>query len=90
MVGPGRFMAEMGSRVEKNNFFFYGPYFKNPSFSRYSIVLFSHVPVHELPRLVQRGSLCELASLHSASLAIKRVMAMTYRYILKVLTFVTC
>ena len=44
----------MGLGGENKHFLFYIPYVKNASFSRYSIVLFSHIPVQELSRLAKR------------------------------------
>ena len=61
----------MGLGGEKKHFLFYTPYVKNASFLRYSIVLFSYITgtgAHSLSR--SESSLCELASLGSASLAI--------------------
>ena len=49
-VGPGRFTSEMDSVGENTYFLLYEPYFKYASFSKYSIVLFSHIPVQELSR----------------------------------------
>ena len=70
-LGPGRFKLEMGLGGEKKHFLFYTPYVKNASFLRYSIVLFPYITVtwaHSLSW--SESSLCELASLRSASLAI--------------------
>ena len=53
-VGMGRFNPEMGLGGENQHFLFYTPCVKNASFSRYSIVLFSHIPVQELSRLAKR------------------------------------
>ena len=49
-VGSGRFTSEMDSVGENTYFLLYEPYFKYASFSKYSIVLFSHIPVQELSR----------------------------------------